>query len=868
MLPQKQILVVEDNPLNREMLVEILSAEYDVLQAENGREALDILKVHGSSVALILLDVMMPVMDGFTFLDLIKADEELSLIPVIVMTQSDSEDDEVAALSHGAADFVPKPYRPLVILHRVAAIIKLRETAAMINQFQYDRLTGLYSKEFFYQQVRERLDTDTGREYTIVCSDIENFKLYNDTFGRKAGDRALRKGAETMRRLLSGDVLCGRYGADCFLCLMTREMAQSIRENYLSGVYAELPERTENISVKWGIYEITDRSVPVEQMCDRALLAAKSVKGQYNRPFAFYDDALRGKLLREKAITDTMESALAENQFTVYLQPKYSLNNDSLAGAEALVRWIHPEWGFLSPGEFIPLFEKNGFISRLDQYIWERVCAILQRWKQAGYPELPVSVNVSRADIYQADLADTLLAIVKKYDVSPSSLHLEITESAYTENPAQIISTVETLRQQGFIIEMDDFGSGYSSLNMLNQMKLDVLKLDMKFIQSETAKPADQGILHFIVGLARWMNLSVVAEGVETRHQLDRLREIGCDYVQGYFFAKPMPEEEFESLLRTQKPDDGKRAAEAAHRSLWNWTVLLVDEDDSYRKRVRDTFGDHYRILEAADAEQAMTCLRENNPEKVSAVILSASLPGEGAAALLKKMRRDANLWRTPVLATIPQYDDMEAMIAALDTDDFLCKQHPLSDLRRRIDRLLSMAAYQEREQALQDAAFRDYLTGLLNRRGFYAAMESLRQEDLPLAVYIFDLDDLKKVNDRYGHEKGDEMLCFFSELLRKKTRNGDILCRYGGDEFVVALRRVPSREMVLKKGEEICREFQAYQLPDGSYAACSGGAVLCGTEERPSAKLVERADAALYQAKGERKGCCCLLKGQEESAS
>ena len=196
---QKQILIVEDNMLNREILKEILSDAYTVLEAENGQEALDVLRDHADDIAVILLDVMMPVMDGFTFLDRIKADDRLSLIPVIIMTQSDSEADEVAALAHGATDFVPKPYRPQVILHRVASIIKLRETAAMVNLFQYDRLTGLFSREFFYKKVRERLREDPEGEYSIVCSNIVNFKLYNDSFGVEEGDRLLREAADAMR---------------------------------------------------------------------------------------------------------------------------------------------------------------------------------------------------------------------------------------------------------------------------------------------------------------------------------------------------------------------------------------------------------------------------------------------------------------------------------------------------------------------------------------------------------------------------------------------------------------------------------------------------------------------------------------------
>ena len=346
MIPQKQILIVEDNEINRAILCEILSDEYRVLEAENGQVALDLLRECKDDIALILLDVMMPVMDGFTFLDHLKEDAQLSLIPVIVMTQSNSEEDEVAALAHGATDFVPKPYRPQVILHRVASIIKLRETAAIVNLLQYDRLTGLCSREFFYEKVRERLQKEPDKEYTIVCTNIENFKLYNDTFGISAGDRLLQQMSQALRERSGENAICGRYGGDRFMCLQEREQELKDRDLLEQSTFQGI----KNVVMKWGIYEIIDRSVQVEQMCDRALLATDSVKGQYNRHFAVYDDTLRGKLIREKEITDAMESALTEKQFAVYLQPKYNLKGECMAGAEALVRWIHPTWGFISPG--------------------------------------------------------------------------------------------------------------------------------------------------------------------------------------------------------------------------------------------------------------------------------------------------------------------------------------------------------------------------------------------------------------------------------------------------------------------------------------------------------------------------------------
>lgn len=544
-----QILIIEDNEINREMLKAILSDDYKILEAENGLEALDILETNKENISLILLDVIMPVMDGYSFLDIVKKDSVLSLIPIIVATQSDSEESEINALKHGATDFVSKPYRPQIIRHRVASIIKLRETAAMVNQFKFDRLTELYSKEFFYRAVKDCLEKEPEKEFTLLCCNIENFRLYNDTFGRKAGDKLLKEAVDIFRKRVSENSICCRYNADRFLCITDKGSELKGRESFAQARRTTRSELSDNLPVKIGIYEITDRTVPVELMCDRAVWVVDTIKGIYDQYIAVYDDNIRGKLLREQAITDAMETALSEKQFIVYFQPKHSLNDDSMVGAEALVRWIHPEWGFMSPGEFIPLFEKNGFIRKLDEYVWESVCEKLREWKDKGYEIVPVSVNVSRADIYQSNLVKTFCKLIEKYDIEPKYLHLEITESAYTDNPEQIISTVEELRNKGFIIEMDDFGSGYSSLNMLGEMSLDILKLDMKFIRNQMAKPAERSLLKAIVEMAHTLDLKVVAEGVETEEQRDRLKAIKCDYAQGYFYAKPSPSADYEKLL-------------------------------------------------------------------------------------------------------------------------------------------------------------------------------------------------------------------------------------------------------------------------------------------------------------------------------
>lgn len=859
MFSRRKILVVEDNDLNRSLLCQILISNYDVLEAENGEEALKLLKQYGEGISLILLDIVMPVMDGYTFLSIMKADPSYSFIPVIVTTQNDGESDEVAALSHGATDFVAKPYKPQVILHRVASIINLRETAAMINQIQYDQLTGLYSKAFFFQRVKEILLRNPDRKYDIICSDIENFKLINDVFGIPTGDRLLQIIADMYKTKVKDIGICGRLNSDRFACLLEHNVEYS--NDMFNGVSADVNSYLEvrNIVLKWGIYYIDDSTISVEQMCDRALLAAHSIKGQYGKYFAVYDDQLRNQLLRDQAITDSMEEALADNQFLVYLQPKYRIKDENLVGAEALVRWIHPKLGFQAPDKFIPLFEKNGFITKLDQYIWDKTCALIREWDDTGHTPISVSVNVSRADIYNADLADILIKIIEKYDLAPSRLHLEITESAYTENPKQIIDTVNHLRELGFIIEMDDFGSGYSSLNMLNEMPIDILKLDMKFIQNETAKPNSQGILQFIIDLARWMHVSVVAEGVETKEQLNRLSEIGCDYVQGYYFARPLPQAEFEKLLSSQGNKNAVSELDDVCEILTELPVLLVaDEDKEYCLKVRKALRGSYQVIDTNSSEETFNEFKKYS--QVAAVLASLSLPSDDGFKIINTIQNERLYWNLPVIASAKADPQLESKALEAGADDFIMKPHNMDSLQKRVQRLVREAADQRKIRDLQNIAYKDHLTGLLNRRGLEDCIMSLNKKDMPAAVLILDLDDLKAHNVECGHSVGDQELIQFGLILRAYTGDKDLLARIGGDEFVVVSTQMSTIESVKKLGDEICIATNSKCIKDDISWSCSAGVAIMN-EQDTFIDVLERADKALYVAKRQHKGSCCIWK-------
>ncbi|MCD8337248.1 MAG: EAL domain-containing protein [Lachnospiraceae bacterium] len=545
--------------------------------------------------------------------------------------------------------------------------------AAVPASKQNHWLTGLYSKEYFYQCAREILQENPQKQYDIICSDFENFKLINEVYGRQNGDKLLCAAADLLMKMTSGKGLCAHFNSDLFVCMREHEEAYS--DDLFRQITDELNQLTavKRIVVKWGIYVTGGRNVSIEQMCDWALETVKSIKGQYGKYFAYYDDELRNRLLREQEITACMEQALEEGQFHVWLQPKYRMDGAPLHDAEALIRWFHPQWGVQQPGQFIPLFEKNGFITKLDLYVWEEACRMLRDWKNEGFEQLNISVNISRADIYKIDLCETFVRLTEKYGISRSRLHLEITESVITENPDQIVKTVRELRKKGFIIEMDDFGSGYSSLNMLNQMPMDILKLDMRFIQSEMSKPEKQGILRYIIGLAHWLNLDVVAEGVETRRQLERLKDLDCDYVQGYYMAKPMPPEKFEELLqsRADKKQELQRKEEAVLKKRARKGILFIICEDPFAcEEISSIFQESFQVEIASDEEEALSGLGRFG-DRIQVTLLSITLAKQNQSSIWNTMKREKRVWNVPVILLGRAGAETEEEALEMGADDY-----------------------------------------------------------------------------------------------------------------------------------------------------------------------------------------------------
>ncbi|MCM1537782.1 MAG: EAL domain-containing protein [bacterium] len=410
----------------------------------------------------------------------------------------------------------------------------------------HDELTGIYNKTGFYEKVREKLNQEPDRRRYMICSDIKDFKLVNSLFGLEQGDRILKRIAEILRKeALEGSVY-GRLSADRFaICVYEENFREWVFNDYIKELATMMPSAVYRMHIHVGVYPITDPELEVSVMCDRAHLAVQMVKDDYQKVVVYYDDALSDTMQHERKLIGEFDAAVSGGQFTIFVQPQIARTGE-LLGGEALVRWNHPQRGMVPPGEFIPVFERTGFIHKLDRYVWELACAQLKRWKEQGRDDLHLSVNISPKDFYNVDIYETFTGLVEQYEIDPKNLKLEITETAIMEGLKQQLSLLEQLRAYGFAIEIDDFGSGYSSLNTLKDIAVDVVKLDMGFLSETEHSDRSRTIMNAMISMSKQLGLSVVAEGVETEEQVAYLTNAGCDIFQGYYFSKPIRISEFE----------------------------------------------------------------------------------------------------------------------------------------------------------------------------------------------------------------------------------------------------------------------------------------------------------------------------------
>ena len=578
------ILIVDDARHNRTALRDILNDNYIVLEAENGKNALAVLEEKYQAVTVIILDLVMPDMSGVELLEILHKDARYQNIPVIAMVREINDEVECKCLEYGAWDFMRKPYDPTIVRFRVKNVIErsqMRVDDELKYRAEHDVLTGILNKSRFFYNTRNMLNIFSAEDFAFVRIDIEKFQLINSFFGMDEGDNLLKYMADYLQNVAKEYryITYGRIEADIFAVCFSYENEKEITD-FVKKFTNQMEKYPLDFDImpSFGVYLVKNRDLSINEMYDKANLASKNCKGNYIQNYFFYTKKMSEEIIKEQRIINNMKNALKNEEFVLYLQPKYELQRNSIAGAEVLVRWITADGRMISPGEFIPVFERNGFILKLDQYVWEKTCQLLAGWRDEGRKIFPVSVNISRVSLYNPKIVDVICGLTEKYNIPPEWLQLELTESAYTGNPKAIKEMMEQLQKKGFSILMDDFGSGYSSLNVLKDIAVDVLKIDMKFLDSSGDDGRSENILASVVRMAKWLNMPVVAEGAERKEQVSFLRSIGCEYVQGFYFARPMPVKDYEKLLYELPQFDGDETRKSSDNTDAIWTANMQME--------------------------------------------------------------------------------------------------------------------------------------------------------------------------------------------------------------------------------------------------------------------------------------------------
>ena len=893
------ILLLDDEKNNLASLKKILEKKFFILFTSSPMEAAQFLKTNPNLISAVCVSADLEQSSAITstqsafveFLRNVNSYAWSSHIPTIVSAKRHSEKAELEAMENGAVDFVHEPYDEQIVLRRFQNVIRLRETSIAMKTVSRDDLTGLYSKPYFLVQAQKILENRGDKNYDIICIDIEKFKLVNDICGIEIGNKILRKlGQVILDEARKWNGIAGHFSEDVFFVL--NERPESFGEEGFKKNIDKLNSMEEvkrfnlHLRLVFGLYQVKNLRTSISVMCDRAQMAAEKIKGHYGVYYCYYDDSIRKKMIGEQKIAGSMEAALKNREFLVYYQPKYDLATETIAGAEALVRWKSKEMGMMPPGEFIPLFEKNGFITRMDMYVWEKVCVDLRSWISAGNKIVPVSVNVSRADLLNPSLVDTLSSLVKKYEIPPKYLHLEITESAYTEDPEQIVKIIYELRKRDFMIEMDDFGSGYSSLNMLSEMPIDILKLDMTFVRNEMERTNGKGILSYIISLANWLNLKVVAEGVETKGQVTQLKQMGCAYVQGYYFSKPLDRDEFFSLLRKSRVVDMNAPKTMGVDSLTKANIegaffeqqeknggvmLVVDDVLSSRMILAEMFKKEYEIAQAANGVEAWKYI-ESNYEKISIVLLDLVMPVMNGYEVLKKIRNDMRTKSLPVIVTSQGEEDAEQQAFDLNADDFLQKPYNANIMRHRVRNVVAHSVIKKLEEEktltkklldIERQAHSDFLTGLDNRTILEKSVgEFFVKSSSYDAVFIsLDIDDFKTINDTFGHMAGDDTIKKVAGILSNFFDKKSCVCRMGGDEFAVFVPKKYSKDELDEMLTNLCAalRFDVERFK----VTCSIGVAIAPDFGMDYQTLYNNSDMALLAAKRYGKNQFNVFAGQ-----
>ncbi|MBR5883089.1 MAG: EAL domain-containing protein [Mailhella sp.] len=719
-----------------------------------------------------------------------------------------------------------------------------------------DRLTGGDNTRNFQNKL-SRILAESKDGCALVSMDINKFKLINEEYGVDKANELLRLIYSIITANLGPGELCAHHTADTFLMLLRHSDEAGMQER-LARLMDEIMKRkhelglTHQQGLSAGVYVIDDRMLPDYIMLDHANLAREICKQPPYPSIQFYDESVQEQRRRDADILNSFGQSLENGDFEVWLQPKVNIRTNMVSGAEALVRWNHPELGFLAPGAFLPVLESNGRVGQLDLWVFRQVCRILSRWDREGREIVPIAVNLSRTQLTKEDFLTDYLNILNEYDVDPHWIELELTENIFVENEEAISQLFSTIRSHGLRCAIDDFGTGYSSLSLLRRAKIDTVKLDRSFFTEDELSAQSKAVIRSITQLSSALGLVCVAEGVENQATLEFLLSTDCSIAQGYFYSRPLKVEAFESYAYSEEKtckilstgfvcylSDAPRQASSLSSSVDKELLSLLPGVGLCVVKKQN-----HELLFFNDVMKEMT------PHIAEGMLCHELWTSHCSSCPLMMASRDkasASTTRSDVFGCSVRLTAREVLWDS-SIPAFIVTLIPLSrDDDDDDDGTLNEDIKRWKKQAQEDS-----LTSFLNRNQFNVEVKAAFSTHEKGTLFIIDLDGFKQVNDTFGHLMGDEVLRNTAKRIRLSFRKDDILCRYGGDEFIVYTPKLTSREIIEQRMQTLQGLLRHPHTLDGVFSAVTAsiGIASFPADGADLTELFANADTALYEAK------------------
>lgn len=542
---KEKILIVEEQDRDRDLLVSALEEDFELMYAESGRSGLELLSDYFRKISLILVDISLPAKTGFEFLEHVSKNPVLSSIPIMAIVEQDKLDEGMKCLELGAMDVLTKPFHAGLAKNRVRSVIQMKLSQENQYLVEHDDLTGLFTMPAYCQRVAGVLKESGETAYGICALDLKNFKQINQILGERKGDTLLMAIGQELTAMLPGGLI-GRDGDQFFV--LTEDENMLTQEGFI-GFCEQIKNvcMIVNLKMNCGIYKAIDKDVPVAELCSRALAAANSGRRDAEHAYVEYDEKIQDKILEEERIEMAFEAALRNDEFVVWYQPKVEPGTERIVAAEALIRWVPQNGKVIMPGQFIPVLERNGMIGELDRYVFQKVCDFQKKRIMEGKFVIPISANLSGTSFYQTETVETYLQMITDAGIPKNLVPIELSVP-FMMDGEDLKALAAEFHQFGFSLHLDDFTMGFPSFSDLASLSLDVLKLDKSLVDFIGTHKGNALIRHMIE-YAQETGMGVVAEGVESQEQIEFLASIGCDQIQGYYFATPKDEEMFELIL-------------------------------------------------------------------------------------------------------------------------------------------------------------------------------------------------------------------------------------------------------------------------------------------------------------------------------